>query len=194
MNFPGLSGRWLIVMAVAAVLAASFAAGLAFGPRELVPALAQQPGPAAPEVETPIPKVEVREPIPGRDIATQPAIEADPLLPIPEGTVTIEKITGTDPRGPAIGSRRSDGGPPPGNYVYLYYLHRYVSLPDDVKMIERFDFISCGSGSNCPATPYFGFQRGEAQIGIDSMGRLYGVDEGDLEAFPFFVFEEADGQ
>ena len=194
MSFPGLSRRWLIVMAVAAVLAASFAAGLIFGPRELVPALAQQPGPAGPEVETPIPKVTIREPIPGRDIATQPAILLDPLLSIPEGTITIEIIeerVGPD-RGPPKGPRSADGGPPPGNYVYLPDAHRYVSLPDDVKLLRRVPFISCWPPAQCPATPYFVFQRGTAEIGVDSTGKLFGVDEGELEMFPFCVFDDDD--
>ena len=72
MSFPDLSRtgrRWLIVAAFAAVIAA-FVAGLLFGPREFVPALAQP----APE-ETPV----------SQDPATQPAIELDPLLPIPRG-------------------------------------------------------------------------------------------------------------
>ena len=194
MSFPGLSRRWLIVMAVAAVLAASFAAGLTFGSRELVPALAQQPEPAGPEVETPIPKVEVREHIPGRDPATQPEILLDPLLPIPEGTVTIVKIPRVVPdRGPPRGPRSADGGPPPGNYVYLHGAHRYVSLPDDVKLVRRMSLISCDPDSLCPSPPFYIFQRGEARVGLDSMGVLYG-DEGDLTAFPFFVFEEEDDQ
>ena len=200
MSFPGLSRRWLIVMAVAAVLAASFAAGLTFGPRELVPALAQQPEPAGPEVETPIPKAEVREHIPGRDPATQPAIELNPLLPIPEGTVTIKRIiqqVGPD-RGPPKGPRSADGGPPPGNYVYLPGAHRYVSLPDDVKMIASMSFATCEytDWTKCPVMPYFVFQRGTAIVGLDSNGVMWDAGEGtDFSAFPFFVFEEeADDQ
>ena len=175
--------RWLIVAAAAAVIAGAFTAGLIFGPREFVPALAQP----APE-ETPV----------SNDPATQPTIELDPMLPLSEvGEVTIEIIREQvfpDPRTTAAG-RRAGGGPPLGNYVYLHGAHRYVSLPDDVKLIDRIMFMTCDPDSKCPVTPYFVFRRGEAQIGIDTMGVLYGVDgDSDLAAFPFFVFEEADDQ
>ena len=179
MSFPDLSGigkRWLIVAAFAAVIAA-FVAGLLFGPREFVPALAQP----APE-ETPV----------SQDPATQPAIELDPLLPIPEGTVTIVKIPRVVPdRGPPAGPRSADGGPPPGRYVYLYTAHRYVSLPDDVKMIQDIEFGSCIG--ECPVMPLRIFQRGEAIVGLDDAGVMWDVGEGtDFSAFPFFVFEEGD--
>ena len=79
--------RWLIV--------AAFTAGLIFGPREVVPALAQP----APE-ETPV----------SNDPATQPTIELDPMLPLSEvGEVTIEIIREQvfpDPRTTAAGSAR----------------------------------------------------------------------------------------
>ena len=111
------------------------------------------------------------------------------------GTVSIVKIrkrVGPD-RGPPKGPRSADGGPPPGNYVYLPGAHRYVSLPDDVKLIIRLDTFSCWSAPQCPASPYFIFQRGEAKVGLDSMGVMWDLGEGtDFSAFPFFVFEEDD--
>ena len=176
MSFPSLSRRWLIVAAVAAVLAASFAAGLTFGPRELVPALAQ----TAPE-ETPV----------SQDPATQPAIELDPMLPLSEvGEVRINKIiqqTGPDPRTTAAG-RSADGGPPPGNYFYLPGLNRYYSLPDDVKLIDIIGLGTCIlPRSECPTMPLYFFQRGAAKVALDSMGVMWDAGEGtDFSAFPFF--------
>ena len=81
MSFLDLSRtgrRWLIVAAVPAVIAGAFTAGLIFGPREFVPALAQP----APE-ERPV----------SQDPATQPTVELDPMLPLSEvGEVTIEIV------------------------------------------------------------------------------------------------------
>ena len=116
------------------------------------------------------------------------------------GTVSIVKIrkrVGPD-RGPPKGPRSADGGPPPGNYAYLPGAHRYVSLPDDVKLIDRISLMSCWpyDPKECPALPYFVFQRGTAIVGLDSNGVMWDAGEGtDFSAFPFFVFEEeADDQ
>ena len=175
--------RWLIVAAVAAVIAGAFTAGLIFGPREFVPALAQP----APE-ETPV----------SNDPATQPTVELDPMLPLSEvGEVTIEIIREQvfpDPRTTAAG-RRAGGGPPAGRYVYLSTAHRYVSLPDDVKMTHNIGLYSCYANAACPDAPLRIFQRGEAIVGLDSAGVMWDVGEGtDFSAFPFFVFEEDDDQ
>jgi hypothetical protein len=176
--------RWLIVAAAAAVIAGAFTAGLIFGPREVVPALAQP----APE-ETPV----------SNDPATQPTIELDPMLPLSEvGEVTIEIIREQvfpDPRTTAAG-RRAGGGPPLGNYVYLHGAHRYVSLPDDVKLIDKIGLGTCIlPPSECPKLPLYTFQRGEAKVALDTMGVMWDAGEGtDFSAFPFFVFEDADGQ
>ena len=154
MTFLGLSRtgrRWLIVLAVAAVLAASFAVGLIFGPRQFVPVLAQQSAPQ--EVPAPEPVVEV--------------VSSNQY-----GTVSVIKYPKEpDPRGLPGGPHSADGGPPPGNYVYLPRAHRYVSLPDDVKMVDRITFMTCVDYSKCPVTPYFVFQRGTAKIGVDSSGK-----------------------
>ena len=176
--------RWLVVAAVAAVIAGAFTAGLIFGPREVVPALAQ----TAPE-ETPV----------SNDPATQPTVELDPMLPLSEvGEVRINIIrerVGPD-RGPAAGPRSADGGPPPGNYVYLRGAHRYVSLPDDVKLIHKIGLGTCIlPPSECPSMPIYVFQRGEAKVTLDTMGVMWDVGEGtDFSAFPFFVFEEDNDQ
>ena len=174
MNFPGFSRRWLIVAAVAAVIAA-FTAGLMYGPRDAVPALAQ----SAPAEDDP---------------ATQPEVEV--VSSNEYGTVSIVKIPRAEPdRGPPKGPRSADGGPPPGNYVYLHGAHRHVSLPDDVKLTNFIIFGSCIDPTECPDFPLRIFQRGEAQVGLDNMGVMWDVGEGtDFSAFPFFVFEEADDQ
>ena len=177
--------RWLIVAAVAAVIAGAFTAGLIFVPREFVPALAQ----TAPE-ETPV----------SQDPATQPTVELDPMLPASEvGTITIVEVTRQvfPDRGPPAGPRSADGGPPPGNYVYLRGAHRYVSLPDDVKLINKIGLGTCAyvDRAKCPTMPLHIFQRGTARVGLDTMGVMWDVGEGtDFSAFPFFVFEDADDQ
>ena len=97
-------------------------------------------------------------------------------------------------RGPPRGPRSADGGPPPGNYVYLHRLNRYYSLPDDVKMIDKIGLGTCIlPPSECPIMPLRIFQRGEAKVALDNMGVMWEVGEGtDFSAFPFFVFEEGD--
>jgi hypothetical protein len=133
------------------------------------------------------------------DLPDQPTIELDPMLPLSEvGEVTIEIIREQvfpDPRTTAAG-RRAGGGPPLGNYVYLHGAHRYVSLPDDVKLIDKIGLGTCIlPPSECPKLPLYTFQRGEAKVALDTMGVMWDAGEGtDFSAFPFFVFEDADGQ
>jgi hypothetical protein len=122
-----------------------------------------------------------------------------PREPLSEvGEVTIEIIREQvfpDPRTTAAG-RRAGGGPPLGNYVYLHGAHRYVSLPDDVKLIDKIGLGTCIlPPSECPKLPLYTFQRGEAKVALDTMGVMWDAGEGtDFSAFPFFVFEDADGQ
>ena len=126
-----------------------------------------------------------------------PHIVATPLTPYPtidltQNPIRVEKIrepviiSTVAPHNPRTGRSTR---PATGNYLYLPRIGRYYSLPNDVKLIETVDgLISCMPGVGCPEVPLYVYQRGEAFISIDSLGRTYdGMAGGDASAFPFFT-------
>ena len=78
--------------------------------------------------------------------------------------------------------------PESGKYVYLGTICRYVSLPEDVVLIDQTLMASCApdpSRKLCPDWPQFTYERGKARVRIDMSGDLRGAEE-DKAQFPFF--------
>lgn len=169
----------------AAVVFVAFVAGLAFGLSGADRTAAQEgstdlPPPPPHLVATP------DGPVPTMDLTKYPIIaEKDPY------TAPVERM---EPKSDAGSSTK----PATGNYLYLPLIDRYYSLPDDVKRVDKIEFISCDSETRCPVAPFLIYQRGEAIIGIDGMGEIFedivfeDIKGGDASAFPFFTGEETE--
>ena len=126
---------------------------------------------------------------------------ATPVIPYPTIDLTRNPIRVENVYGPVVVqptvAAATDAGtttkPLSGKYLYLPRVGRYYSLPDDVELIDRIDLGSCNSAAApvCPIMPLYTYQRGDAKISIDSIGRTFDdIPGGDASAFPFFTGAE----
>ncbi len=171
-----IRSRWLVGVAIVVLIA--FIAGLAFGLSGTDRTIAQEgstdlPPPPPHLVATP------DGPVPTVDRTKRPLIfETVPYTP-PVGYMEAKSDAG------------SSAKPATGNYLYLWSIDRYYSLPDDVKLVDRIDFMTCDPETRCPVAPFRIYQRGEARIGIDQLGEIFDdIEGGDASAFPFFTGKE----
>ena len=178
MMFKWMRSRWLV--AVAAVVLVAFIAGLAFGLSGADRTVAQEGSTDLPypdKVATP------DGPVPTMDLTKYPIIaEKEPY------TAPVEQMEAKSDAG-------SSTKPATGNYLYLWDIDRYYSLPDDVKFDTMIDFGTCvpltPEELPCPVFPLLFYQRGEARIAIDQVGQIFeDIEGGDASAFPFFTREE----
>ena len=176
--FKWIRSRWLV--AAAAVVVVAFIVGLAFGLSGADRTIAQEgstdlPPPPPHMVATP------DGPVPNMDLTKYPIIaEKEPY------TAPVERM---EPKSDAGSSTK----PATGNYLYLPFIDRYYSLPDDVELVRTLQLGSCDSETRCPVFPVLFYQRGEARIAIDQVGEVFEEIEGgggDASAFPFFTGRE----
>ena len=119
-----------------------------------------------------------------------------PVNRIPEmdtsrNPIKVVTPTPTSASSSGSGAEATKGSPEPaGRYLYLDRIDKYYSLPDDVTLRDIHHFYSCPLDPDirCPVTPLYIYRRGDAEIGIDSMGEIFtNWDEADASVFPFFT-------
>ena len=169
--------KWKWAGLAAAVVVVAVAAGIATAVFNSNGLLAQDKGPRSYEqpstiVDTSIPSSMINE------VQVEVVQESIPFEPMESATGA-----GTSTR------------PTSGNFFYLPMIDRYYVLPSDVTLVERIDFGTCDLfAPSCPVTPSYVFQKGSARVSIDSVGHVSGLDEGDAEAFSFFLEAEEDDE
>ncbi len=186
--FKWIRSRWLV--AVAAFVLVAFIAGLAFGLSGTDRTIAQEgstdlPPPPPHLVATP------DGPVPTVDRTKRPLIfEREP------SNAHMERMEAASKEAMETDSDAgSSTKTTTGNYLYLWDIDRYYSLPDDVKFDTMIDFGTCvpltPEELPCPVFPLLFYQRGEARIAIDQVGQIFeDIEGGDASAFPFFTREE----
>ena len=170
--------RWVAV--VVGVVATALAGGLAFGLLDSNGIQAQTAGHPQGTILDPAMVVTPVTRIPEMDTSQNPI-----TVKVVEGRVIKPKSANSVTRTMA-GSVTE----PEGRYLHLPRIGRYYSLPDDVALKDTYHFYSCplDPSIRCPVTPLYVYQRGEAEIGIDSMGEIFtNWAEADASAFPFFT-------
>ena len=119
------------------------------------------------------------------------ATSTGPVFQIEGSSIEVEKLYEIVPSestfvpGSTLGSATK---PTSGEWVYLFTIRRYISLPSDVVPGGTVIFASCHEGP-CPDTPIQFFWRGSAKVGIDQSGNLYGSESAKAQ-FPFFQEDE----
>ena len=129
---------------------------------------------------------------------------ATPVVPYPtidmtRNPIRVEKVRGpviSIPTVPAATNAGTTTRPLSGNYLQLPRVGRYYSFPDDVELIEKIDLGSCNLYAPiCPIMPLYVYQRGNAKISIDSIGRTFDtMPGGDASAFPFFTGKDEESE
>ena len=174
----GIRKRWLIA-AVAVIVSAAFIAGVYFGLSGTDRMVAQ----------------ERSTDLPPPDLIVTPVVPV-PTMDLTKYPIKIEYVPSSGPPAERIEAKTDAGSttkPATGNYLYLPMIDRYFSLPDDVEQVDRVIEGICiyEPYSRCPVFPLLIYQKGEAFIGIDQVGRIYeDVEGGDASAFLFFTGEE----
>ena len=178
---PRHIGEWLLrrwPIAGGAFILAAFALGVALG----------NPGPGGSQ-EHSDPQVVIDH----MEMIATPVIPY-PTIDLTQNPIRVEQIRIPVTPEPTVAPYNPNAGSatkPEGKYLFLPLIGRYYSLPDDVELVETIDLGSCNPAAPvCPVTPLYVYQRGDARIEIDSIGRTYGnIPGGDTSKFPFFTGE-----
>ena len=171
--------RWFAVAGGVVVMLAMFVSGLAVGIIHPQNILAERDGHEQDRVLDPNMVITPTARIPEMNVLQNPvSVEVISTVVTPEALLTTTSTAGTTTR------------PAAGRYLHLERIGRYYSLPDDVTLKETLHFYSCplDPDTRCPITPLYIYQRGDAEIGIDSVGEIFtNWSEADSSRFPFFT-------
>ena len=119
------------------------------------------------------------------------ATSTGPVFQIEGSSIQVEKLYEIVPSESTFVPSSTLGSatkPATGEFAYLATIERFISLPSDVVLGGTVFTVSCHLGP-CPDTPIQFYWRGNAEMGIDQSGNLYG-SESDKAQFPFFQEDE----
>lgn len=174
-----IGARWFALAGGLGVMLAVFVSVLAIGIIDPPNILAERGGHAQDRVLDPSMVITPAARIPEMNVSQNPvSVEVISTVVTPEALLTTTSTAGTTTP------------PAAGRHLHLERIGRYYSLPDDVTLKETIHFYSCplDPDTRCPITPLYIYQRGAAEIGIDSAGEIFtNWSEADASQFPFFT-------